>query len=344
MTALSLRRVKLEDVPWAELDAYADRTVFQTRPWLRFLELSQHAQPVVAEVRRGRSLIGWFTGAMISKFGIRALGSPLRGFTTSYMGFNLDPGVDRASLLAPLRDFAFRDLGCVHCEVMDRHIPTLQNVPHGYSQSTLAGYEVDLTSPKDAIIARMNQARRHAIRRAPRNGVTVEIARGRGFADEFYAQITDVFAKQNLPPPYAKSRLDHLIQAMEDSGNLLMVRARGPDGQSIATAISPGFNRSAYFWMGASWRAHQKLLPNEAIQWFVMNHWKDRGIERYDMGGGGLYKSKYGGAEISVPWLRVSRFRVLEDVRNQLLQLRKTYRRWRGSRITRPGDARDSKL
>jgi hypothetical protein len=337
MTALSLRPVKLADVPWVELDRYPDRTVFQTRPWLRFLELTQRARPVVAEVRRGSTGIGWFTGAMISRLGLRVLGSPLRGFTTSYMGFNLPPGEDRAALLAPLRDFAFRELQCIHCEVMDRHMPTFDGVPLGYVQSTLDGYEVDLTSPKELILSRMNQARRHAVRRAPRNGVTVEIARGKDFADEFYDQIIDVFAKQKLPPPYPKSRLYHLIEAMEDSGSLLMVRARGPNGQPIATAISPGFNRSAYFWMGASWRAHQKLLPNEAIQWFIMNYWKERGIERYDMGGGGLYKSKYGGAPISVPWLRVSRFRALENVRARLLELRKTYRRWRGARFAAPG-------
>ncbi len=38
-----------------------------------------------------------------------------------------------------------------------------------------------------------------------------------------------------------------------------------------------------------------------------MRYWKERGIDRYDMGGGGDYKSQYGGARIVVPWIRMSR-------------------------------------
>ncbi len=82
--------------------------------------------------------------------------------------------------------------------------------------------------------------------------------------------------------------------------------------------------------MGASWRDGQKLLPNEALQWFAMNYWKDRGIAAYDMGGGGDYKSKYGGSAIEVGWLRSSRFARMDQVRDGLLKLRKRVRGLRG--------------
>jgi hypothetical protein len=41
-----------------------------------------------------------------------------------------------------------------------------------------------------------------------------------------------------------------------------------------------------------------------------------RGVTRYDMGGGGEYKRKYGGREIAVPWFRGSRYAVLEPLRS----------------------------
>lgn len=327
---VELRRVALASVPWAELDRFADRTVFQTRAWLGFLAASQAAEPVVARVVRGGRELGWFTGAIVRRFGLKFLGSPLRGWTTSYMGFNLAPPEQPEPLLGALRRFAFRELGCVHCEVMDRRFAASAGSADGFLASPLQGYELDLTQPLDALLAGMNKARRHAIRRAPRNGVTVERAHGVSFADEHYAQLRDVFAKQGLPPPYPVDRIRLLIQHLEPTDQLLLVRARDPEGRSIATGVFPGFNQRAHFWMGASLRAGQKLLPNEALQWFAINHWKARGVAAYDMGGGGEYKSKYGGAPIEVGWLRASRFGGMDEVRSALLRLRKRVRGWRG--------------
>jgi hypothetical protein len=47
-----------------------------------------------------------------------------------------------------------------------------------------------------------------------------------------------------------------------------------------------------------------------------MRHWKERGITRYDMVGAGEYKRKYGGYEIAVPWVRKSKYAMLEHLRN----------------------------
>jgi hypothetical protein len=71
-----------------------------------------------------------------------------------------------------------------------------------------------------------------------------------------------------------------------------------------------------YFWGGASWRHSQILRPNEALQWHAMKIAKQRGIETYDMGGGGEYKKKYGGKEIEVPWFRKSKYLWIRYLRN----------------------------
>ena len=71
-----------------------------------------------------------------------------------------------------------------------------------------------------------------------------------------------------------------------------------------------------YFWGAASWRKYQILRPNEAIQWFAILYWKAKGIAKYDMGGGGAYKRKYGGYDIAVPWGRKSKYPCLERLRS----------------------------
>ena len=86
-------------VDWKHLDSFADRTVFQTREWLQFVSESQNAMPMLAELREGNEVLGYFTGLTFSKFGLKVLGSSFPGWTTPYIGFNLNPGVSRRGAL-----------------------------------------------------------------------------------------------------------------------------------------------------------------------------------------------------------------------------------------------------
>src|SRR2546422_4532465 len=91
MHSLQLVRVPLEECDWETMDSFGDRVVFQTEPWLRFIAQTQGAEPVVAAVRDGNRTVGWFTGLIIRRFGVRILGSPFAGWSTQYLGFNLLP-------------------------------------------------------------------------------------------------------------------------------------------------------------------------------------------------------------------------------------------------------------
>jgi len=317
---VTFARVALPEVPWDELDARPDRTVFQCRAWLDFLAQTQAAEPVVAEVRRGGGTVGWFTGAIVRRGGLKFLGSPMRGWTTSYMGFNVDELADRTELLRALPGFAFGALGCVHIEVMDRHV-TRRDVPGdaGYVVSALGGYERVLDVDDDELMAGMTSRGRRYVRKAHRNGVEVERvdpAAERGFAAEYFAQVVQAFAKRSLVPPYSVERVDAMIRHLHDDGRLVLLRSRDPDGRPVATGLFPGLpGRTALFWMGASHRDAQGLLPNDALMWAAMRTWRDLGAVRMDFGGGGDYKRKYGGEPIEVPWLRRSRFAGMEHAR-----------------------------
>ena len=122
---LEIRTLEPRDIPWSALDAFEDRVVFQTRAWLEFIADSQRARPVVAEIRDGDAVAGYFSGLVVRKFGVRILGSSFPGWTTPYIGFNLMPGYSRSQMLEPLVRWAFRELRCIHVEVSDCHfLPT----------------------------------------------------------------------------------------------------------------------------------------------------------------------------------------------------------------------------
>jgi len=123
----TLRRVDLD--AFAELSRGREVRVCQTPQWQQFLRTSQQAEPVLAEVLREGQRVGFFTGAIVRKAGLPILGSPLRGWTTSYMGFNVETGNEVDDLLAPLKDFAFQALRCVHVELLDRQV---EAIPRGW--------------------------------------------------------------------------------------------------------------------------------------------------------------------------------------------------------------------
>jgi len=313
---MRLERVPLEDVDWEAMDALGDRNVFQTRPWMEFVERTQQADPVVARLERGDEPAGWFTGFVIRRFGVPILGSPFQGWTTGPMGFNLLPGTSLREAVEALVPFAFRRLRCLHLEMLDRRasVDDLQGVPGRLAD--FHTYELDLAPDEEEIFGRMSSACRRAVRKSEKEGVRVEEAHGVEFADEYYAQLEDVFAKQSLTPPYGVDRVRELIRCVDPTGNLLLLRALSPDGESIATGIFPVMNQFGYFWGGASWRRHQILRPNEAVFWYAMRRMKERGIPLLDMGGGGDYKRKYGGRQRFIPIFRRSRMKGLMTIRD----------------------------
>jgi CelD/BcsL family acetyltransferase involved in cellulose biosynthesis len=283
-------------------------TIYQTTDWLAFLSDTQNGELVWAAVKESGKTIGLFAGLIVRKFGLRVLGSPFPGWSTDYMGLVLPPEVKRGPVLRALIDFAFRQLGCVHLEMMGRHITEEDLRGLDVQYKPYRSFEIDLGRQETELFGNMTSACRRCIRKAHKEGVLIEEAHDLQFADDYYGQLRDVFAKQWLVPPYGVERVRRLIRHLHPTGHLLLLRARDRGGRCIATGIFPHMNGVMYFWGGASWRQSQSLRPNEVLQWHAMQIGKRKGIRIYDMGGDGDYKRKYGGYEITVPWFRKSKY------------------------------------
>ncbi|MFZ0760159.1 MAG: GNAT family N-acetyltransferase [Candidatus Sulfotelmatobacter sp.] len=322
--------IDFESGNWAQLDEFADRTVFQTRGWVRFVSESQKATPVLAELWDGGEVVGYFTGLTFTRFGVKVLGSSFPGWTTPYMGFNLIEGASRAAALKALELTVWDTLKCLHMEVSDPYFTPEDGANLGFMCEAYSSYRTDLTRSEEEIFSQMDSACRRCIRKAEKCGVTIEEARDLAFADEYYEQLMDVFAKQGLVPTYKVDRVRSLIKHLQPTGRLLLVRARDPEGKCIATGISPGFNRFAEFWGNASFRDSQILRPNEYIQWYVMRYWKRRGVAIYDWGGGATYKRKYGCVPYSVPWFTKSRYALVSKLRDEAKRMFERKQRFLG--------------
>lgn len=328
---LTFERIQSSPESWAStLQQFPDRTLYQSPPWLAFLEETQKGEIVIAALREGNSVLGYFAGLMIRKFRLRILGGPLPGWSTSYMGLVLRSEVPRMDAIEALRRFAFRDLNCIHLELMDRNLGE-HDISERFRYRSYNGFEIDLSRTEDDLFCNMASACRRCIRKAVRSGVVIQEAKDAAFADDYYCQLVDVFARQGLIPTYDAARVSALIRHLQPAGNLLLLRAIDAEGHCIATGIFPAMHDRAYFWGAASWRAYQHLRPNELLLWHVFRYWKSRSIHFLDMGGAGDYKRKYGGYEISVPWIRTSRYPLLPLLRNSAALAATSRQRLHGS-------------
>lgn len=314
---MKFHSIDIKSADWKRLDSFADRTVFQTREWINFVAEAQKAQPVLAELRQQNQVLGYFTGLTSSKFGMKVLGSSFPGWTTPYIGFNLNPGVSRRAALKALETFAWEELKCVHLEVSDPHFTFEDGEGGGFKPEYYASYRTDLTRSEQDLFNGMDSACRRCIRKAEKSGLKIEEAHDLAFADEYYEQLKDVFAKQSLVPTYSVERVRSLVRNVAPGGNILLIRARDSEGKCIATGIYPGFNQIAEFWGNASFRAYQNLRPNEACHWYAMRYWKNRGISIFDWGGEGTYKEKYGCTPHRVPWFTKSRYQIVGKMRDE---------------------------
>jgi hypothetical protein len=314
---MKFHQIDYNRADWKALNSYADRTVFQTREWIHFIKESQRATPVLAELRDRSEVLGYFTGLTFSKLGVKVLGSSFPGWSTPYIGFNLQPGVSRRDALGALEKFAWNDLKCLHLEISDPHFTFEDAQGMGFTEEAYASYRSDLTKTEEELFNGMESACRRCVRKAEKSGVQIEEAHDLAFADEYYEQLKDVFAKQGLVPTYSVERVRSLVRNMEPSGNVLLIRARDPQGKCIATGIYPGYNKIAEFWGNASFRTYQNLRPNEACHWYAMRYWKKRGAATFDWGGEGTYKEKYGCVPHRVPWFTKSRYQIVGALRNE---------------------------
>jgi CelD/BcsL family acetyltransferase involved in cellulose biosynthesis len=315
---LRLHRAEPTAALWADRATYDDRLIFHTEQWLRFVAQSQRAEPVLATVADGTRTVGHFTGLVTKRYGLRILGSPMAGWTTSYVGFNLDPEVPRRAALAALMPFAFGELGCAHLEIRDRGLAESDLEGLGLRWAAAPTAVIDLRPGEDALFGAMASACRRNIRKAAKSGVVIEEAdpADAAFAGEFYNQLRDVFAKQNLVPTYSIERVRALIRNLAPAGRILLLRARDADGRCIATAVLPWYHRTMYFWGGASYRQDQHLRPNEALIWHALRWARQRGVTEFDFVGGNSYKAKYGTTEVPVPWARRSRSPLVAGLRD----------------------------
>ena len=319
---VALERLAYNAAEWdAIVGSYQDAEVYQTSAWLEYLSASQRAEPVIALVRRGGRPVGHFVGAIVRRFGVRILGSPLRGWTTQCMGFLLEEGIDRRAAAEALIPFAFRDLGCLHVELADRRLTPDAMQGTAFECETGISFRVDLSQPEVDILQAFHRTARKEVRRAVAAGLEVQTATDDAFADEFYGYLRATFGRQGLTPTFGADRVRALISALLPSGKVHLLRVCTASGRSIATSISIGYGHTAIIWGMGFDRSVAEYHPIDLLWWHTIRSWQTLGVSVFDLAGAGSYKAKHGGVVTPTAHYYRSRWPALRAGRSLVRQL-----------------------
>lgn len=315
---LTITEIKKEALDLGEYNALPGKSVFTTPEWLEFIEEDSGVEPLFLRLTRGDTLIGYFTAMLQRSYGFRIIASPFAGWSTCYMGFDLaDPTVNKLDLIPPVSQYLFKVKKAHLIEIVDRDITVEAARERGYRTDISDTLELSIDRTDEALFKVFKVDCRNFIRQFERRGASLELAQPDDtFAQEYYAQLQDVFAKQGLVPTYSLRKVKCLLRHLGPSGNVLCLRVRDPEGNCIATSIYPGYNGKFFFWGGASYRSGQHYRPNEYMLWTAIRYWRDKGFTRFDMVGVRDYKRKFGSHEVQYAHISLARSKVIFFLRD----------------------------
>lgn len=312
---VSFERIDIEKINAEKVSSIGEVNIFQTLPWIDFIAKTQNAEPIVLTIISDGCFLGYFTGLIVKKYGLRVLGSPFRGWGTYFMGFNLQQSISYREILQAFPSFAFNNLKCHYLEIVDPNLRSEDCLGLPYRVEPLPWFALDLTQSEDELFASMKSQGRNNIRKSIKSGVIIEEASAYGFAEEYYDQYSEVLQKRSLVPTYSLETVRNLICQMEPTGNLLLLRARNIENLPIATGIFLAQNKTGVFWGAASRREYQSVRPNELLAWYGMKALKARGIQVLHLGGEcEQYKEKLGCYGVNIYRLMKARNLMLDTL------------------------------
>jgi len=286
---------KIEHVEWDRIiSSFDSKGLFHQSAWLDFIEKSQRCKRILLKIEESNKVIGYFPCFILRKGPFKILGSPLIGWSTEFMGPIVNKDFNLENFLNALDKYCkFQKID--HLEISNPVFNPEIMKSKGFQCRKGVTYIVVLSPEEEFMWKNLKQKScRWAINKAIKNNLIVEDTNNPGIIEEYYKQLMEVFGKKKLVPTYTIERAKTLFECLKKQNLLLALQVKYKN-EIIATGLFPYDDRCIYFWGGASWSKFHHLCPNELLHWTVITMAAKKGISKYDMGGGGKFKSKFGG-------------------------------------------------
>jgi hypothetical protein len=289
----------ISDEAWDEsISRFDSSMLFQESPWLNFLTETQNAALVRFRILDAGMLIGYFVGLIQNKGGFSVLGSPLTAWKTPDMGPSVNRGFDQVGFLGAIdRLCQERNIQLVQISnpILDPDI--MHNM--GYTVATWTAFSIPLSANEQAMWASISGKCRNRIRKALKNGLTVEDLHQPGAVDEYYDQLREVAARQKFRPPHSIDDVKKIYRHLWPRDRLFALAVKYND-RTIASGLFPHDGRTIYSLSIASRSQYLHLCPNELLYWKAMTVGGECGMKHMYVGirhrtprTGGIFKEKF---------------------------------------------------
>lgn len=165
---------------------------------------------------------------------------------------------------------------------------------------------VDLNRPEDDLWKDVYSKRRNQIRRAQKEGCTVDRQTTIAGLRDCYPILEEVYTRAKLPLP-ALSHFEALLQFSDDQSGLCIFTVTWQD-QIIACMLCLAFGEHLFDYYAGAYSAHYKKYPNDLLPWEVFIWARKHDFTLFDFGGAGKpgvpygvrdYKKQFGGKLVS---------------------------------------------
>ena len=141
---------------------------------------------------------------------------------------------------------------------------------------------IDLTKSEDELLANMRRQTRYEVRRAGKQGITVEKSRSEEIFKEFRKVQAETAKRQGFVPPNLKTLMAER-EAFDDK--IAIYVAKTDDGKPIAYGMIIKDGKEGDYYEAASTDLHRKMPGAYALLWQTMKDLKAEGYERFNLWG-----------------------------------------------------------
>ena len=252
-----------------------DHSFFHSSAWAKVLKQSYRFKPVYFSSFAGDRLAFLMPFMEVSSFitGTRGVSLP---FTDQCPPFAPETGFLQEAVhegIAFGKEAGWRSLEWRDSQYLgEEAIPSEEHYTH----------DILLARDEQKIFAAFADSNRRCIRKALKEGVSVDISHSLDSVKTFYRLNCRTRKRHGLPPqPFLF--FENLHRHVISDGKGIVATARHA-GKVVASAVFLHFGKRAIYKYGASDSAHQHLRPNNLIMWEAIRWYGERGFETLNLG------------------------------------------------------------
>jgi hypothetical protein len=144
------------------------------------------------------------------------------------------------------------------------------------------GHSLDLNVDENQMFKKMDGSVRRAVRKAEKDGVTVEVSQSLGAMEDFYSLQCLTRKKHGLPPQPFSFFVNIYRHILSENRGLIAVASHR--GRKIAASVYFFLGGRAIYKFGASDAAAQHLRGNNLVMWTAMKWLVQNGAKKLHLG------------------------------------------------------------